>query len=89
VTGPIARLLRLMPPVARGHRGGRCGCPLCHRAERAARTAIGMPPRHPERITRELPGRDEEWLAALTEELWPEDEYAEIITEIRRQEGQP
>ena len=57
--------------------------PLARRQERAARTAIGMPARHPERIIRELPHRDEEWLAATAACLWPDDEYAEIIRDTR------
>jgi hypothetical protein len=41
---------------------------------------IGFPTvRHPEILARELPGRDEEWLAALGARLWPEDEYAEML----------
>ena len=55
-----------------------CG-PLARRRERAARTAIGMPARHPERITAELRRRDEDWLAGLATDLWPEDEYAQIV----------
>ena len=47
------------------HVRGRCGCPVCDTTERDARAAIGMPAAHPERITRELPGGQEEWLAAL------------------------
>ena len=68
---------------------GRCGCPLCNRAEWQARAAIGMSARHPERLTRELPRQQEEYLAALADGLWPDDEYAGIIAELRRQEGQP
>jgi hypothetical protein len=83
VTGRIARLLRLLPALVRGHRGGRCGCPLCHHAERTARAALGMPIKHPERIARDLPDHHEEWLAELATTLWPDDEYTEIITEIR------
>jgi hypothetical protein len=48
------------------------------RRERSARAAIGMPAHHPERITRELPRGQEEWLAALCTALWPDDEYADI-----------
>ena len=47
-----------------------------------------MAARHPERITRELPRGQEEYLAALADTLWPGDEYAAIITELRR-EDQP
>ena len=62
------------------HVRGRCGCPVCDTTERDARAAIGMPAAHPEKITRELPGGQEEWLAALAAALWPGDEYAAIIT---------
>lgn len=67
---------------------GRCSCPLCSHAERQVRTAIGMARKHPEWLTRELPARQEEYLAALADQMWPDDEYAAIITELRRQEGQ-
>jgi hypothetical protein len=41
---------------------------------------LGFPTaRHPESITRELPGAQEEWLAGIAAALWPEDEYVEII----------
>jgi hypothetical protein len=65
----------------------RAGGPLARRRERAARAAIGMPARHPERITAELPGREEQWLAALAAELWPEDEYAQIVRDTRPDGG--
>jgi hypothetical protein len=42
---------------------------------------------HPENLTAELPEADEEWLAALADELWPEDEYADLITEHGRRIG--
>lgn len=61
-------------------------CLRSRKAERNARKAAGMPARHPERITRELPESHEEWLAALAAELWPADEYAEIIAETRRED---
>jgi len=57
------------------------------RRERSARAAIGMPARHPEHITRELPRRQENWLAALCAELWPDDEYTGIITDVLRDCG--
>jgi len=41
-------------------------------------TEAGCPTsRHPESLTRELPEADEEWLAAIEAELWPDDEYAD------------
>lgn len=73
----VARVLGRLP-VVRGFR--------TRRAERRARKAIAMPARHPERITSELPERDEVWLAALAALLWPDDEYTAIITETRREE---
>jgi hypothetical protein len=82
----IAGLLCL--PVPGGH-AGQCRCPLCSHGERQARAALGMPDRHPERITRELAPPLEEWLASVAAGLWPDDEYADIIPELRRQEGQP
>ncbi len=54
------------------------------RKERAARAAIGMPAGHPELITRR-PGRGE-WrqLTAWLEEMWPNDEYTEIVADVWR-----
>jgi hypothetical protein len=66
----------------------RCGCPVCNPAELEQRDVIGMPYRHPESITRELPTGQEEELAALAAELWPDDEWTGIILEVRRAEGQ-
>jgi hypothetical protein len=60
----------------------------CTREELEFRALIGMPALHPESIIRELPGRQEKGLAALANELWPDDEWAGIITEIRGTEGQ-
>jgi hypothetical protein len=68
------------------HVRGRCGCLACDWAEREARATIGMPAWHPERITRELPGGQEEWLAALAAALWPEEEYTAIIAEVWRED---
>jgi hypothetical protein len=68
------------------HVRGRCGCPACSKGERDARTAIGMPVAHPERITRELPAGQEQWLAALAAALWPDEEYTAIITEVWRED---
>lgn len=89
MTAAAVRLACWLAALARGHRGGRCGCLGCRKAERDARAAIGMPLRHPERITGGLPGQDEEWLAGLADALWPDEEYAEIIIEIRRREDRP
>lgn len=55
--------------------------------EAAARQAIGMPARHPERITRGLRRRQEKWLAAVAAELWPADEYARIVRDTRPGRG--
>lgn len=49
------------------------------RAERQSRAVMGMAPRHPERLTGELPAAQEDWLTAAAEEMWPQDEYTEII----------
>ncbi|SNT61850.1 hypothetical protein SAMN05443665_106625 [Actinomadura meyerae] len=46
-----------------------------------SRTATDPPPpeaAHPESMTAELDPGDEEYLAALADELWPEDEYLEL-----------
>lgn len=80
------RVLAWFLERAGAHVRGRCGCPLCSKAERDARAAIGMPARHPERIIRELPGGQEEWLAALAAALWPEEEYTAIITGTWRED---
>lgn len=84
MTAFLARVLAWLRAPLAAHRRGQCGCPLCSKAERDARTAIGMPARHPEQITRELPGGQEEYLAAVAEALWPDDEYAAIIAELWR-----
>ena len=56
------------------------------RREQAARTAIGMPPGHPELLTRKP--RRAEWrhLAAWITELWPRDEYIAIVTDALRKD---
>lgn len=78
MTGPlIARLARL------AHAGG----PLARHRERVARAVLGMPARHPERITRGLSFAQEEWLAALAGRLWPADEYAQILRDTRPDSG--
>lgn len=73
----------------RRQHAARCGCPLCNPAELEQRDVIGMPVRHPESIIRELPTWQEEALAELAAELWPTDEWSEIILDVRRAEGQP
>lgn len=83
VTAVLARLAGRMSARSRG----RCPCPLCSLAERRARARLGMPLRHPERVTRELPGHQEEQLAALAAELWPAGEWTEITTQTWK-EGQ-
>ncbi len=73
----ITALAARLASLARG------GGPLARRRERTARAAIGMPARHPERITRGLRRRHEEWLTGLAARLWPGDEYAEIVRDCR------
>jgi hypothetical protein len=85
VSAAVAWVLRRLAALARGH-ARRCGCPACDKTERDARRLIGMPIRHPERITRDLPAGQDEWLAALADQLWPDDEYTAIITELRRKD---
>jgi hypothetical protein len=68
---------------------GRCACPLCDQQERGMREMLGMPRLHPESLTRGLPAGQEEELAALADELWPDEEWTGIIIEVRRAEGQP
>jgi hypothetical protein len=54
------------------------------RRRRRPLVILGLPtPRHPESLERVLPEGDEEWLAELGAELWPFDEYGEIIRELR------
>ena len=79
LTTLLRRVLGWLCVHTDAHVRGWCPCPACDRGERAARTAYRMPIRHPERITRELPAAQEEWLAAIAAELWPADEYTAII----------
>jgi hypothetical protein len=76
----VARLL--------GRHAAWCGCPLCDRDEREMRAMLGMAALHPELLARELPAAQEEELAALASEAWPDDEWTLIIIEARRAEGQ-
>ena len=86
MTGRLDRLIAWLCARLDAHVRGRCGCPACDHAERDARTAIGVPATHPERITRELPPGQEDWLAAVAAVLWPDDEYTAIIASTRREE---
>jgi hypothetical protein len=56
------------------------------RRERIARTAIGMPARHPEQVTRKLGRAEWKQFAAWCAELWPHDEYTAIVTDTHRQD---
>lgn len=42
---------------------------------------------HPESLTAELPEADEEWLGELADELWPNCEYSDLISEHGRRIG--
>jgi hypothetical protein len=84
---PWKLLSRLAARLLRRHATA-CACPLCDPQEQEMRAVLSMPARHPELLTRELPADQEEALAALAARLWPDDEWAEIIIEIRRAEGQ-
>ena len=46
-----------------------------------------MAPGHPERLTAELPADDEAGLVIRCTELWPEDEYLDLIPVRGRQGG--
>ena len=97
-TSPVARAAiytRHLPAALRQRIGpaARAGDPQpsaqkrrIGRREQAARSAIGMPPGHPELLTRK-PGRAE-WrhLAAWITELWPRDEYTAIVTDVLRRD---
>jgi hypothetical protein len=82
VTALLDRVIAWLCAHLGAHVRGRCGCPFCSKAERDARAALGMPARHPERLTRDLPAGQESYLAALADALWPDDEYAAIIAEL-------
>jgi hypothetical protein len=47
--------------------------------------ADGLPAEHPESMVLELAPADEVGLAALSDELWPADEYQQIVAEDYRQ----
>lgn len=83
-----SRLIRRLAAIIADHYPGSCGCPLCSRAERRARLKIGMPLLHPERITRNLSAAQEELLAQLAQQMWPDDEYVAIIREPGTEPGQ-
>ena len=84
----LRKIIALLAGRLRRH-AGRCACPLCDQQERGMREMLGMPGLHPELLTRELPAGQEEDLAALADELWPDDEWTAIVIEARRAEGQP
>lgn len=68
----MRHLARLVAAVIRPcRRGG----PLARFGEREARDVLGMPPGHPEKLTRPLRRADERMLAALAARTWPDDEY--------------
>ncbi len=70
--GRLARFLAALPgPRRRGV--------LPRPGEREARDVLGMPPGHPENLTRPLRRADERTLTALCGELRPHDEYAREI----------
>jgi len=73
------RVLAWLCDHADAHVRGWCPCPVCDPSERDARPRLGMPARHPEFITRDLPAGQDEHLAAIAAELWPADEYEAII----------
>jgi hypothetical protein len=83
VTRPRRGLRRLL---ARVHVCAACRCPACDKTEQHARAQLGMPRLHPERITRTPRHREETWLRAAEAVLWPDDEYAAIILEFRRED---
>jgi hypothetical protein len=86
VTARRFRRLRQLAARLRPHVRGACRCPACDKTEQAARTKLGMPRLHPERIARELPAGQEELLAALASALWPDDEYTAITEEFWRKD---
>jgi hypothetical protein len=51
----------------------------------AAVRADGLPAEHPESMDLELVPADEVWLAMISDELWPCDEYQQIVAEDYRQ----
>jgi hypothetical protein len=86
----IVRLAGLLArPCDRCRHPARIACPAAHQDELEMRAVLGMPPQHPESLTRELPAGQEKYLADLAAGQWPDDEWTEIIIEIRRAEGQP
>ena len=84
----LRRILTRLAARLFGRHCRACCCPLCNQDEREMRAMLRMPARHPELLTRELDSAQEEELGAWASELWPADEWAEIIIEIRRAEGQ-
>jgi hypothetical protein len=76
VVATVAGWLRI---DVQGDHANRCRCPFCNQAERAAREEMGMPVRHPERVTDCLSARQEDYLEVLATRLWPGDEYLAIL----------
>ncbi|WP_037559659.1 hypothetical protein [Spirillospora albida] len=64
----VPNLLRPMAPARPGPRT---------RRRRTGRARSEPPVPHPESMTAELDPGDEEYLASLADELWPDDEYLE------------
>ena len=88
--GQIAAALRRRVQRASTSAGASATAPGARRQvsrrEQAARAAIGMPPGHPELLTRKP--RRAEWrhLATWITELWPRDEYTAIVTDAWRRD---
>jgi hypothetical protein len=57
------------------------------RKETVARTAVGMPSRHPELVARQPRQGEWELLATWLAELWPNDEYIAIVTDAWHQDS--
>lgn len=59
------------------------------RKERLARAALDMPAEHPELVTGKPSRAEWKQLTVWLAEMWPNDEYSEIVTEARRQDRPP
>lgn len=78
----LIRILRLIRRISRAQAG--CTCPACETTEQQVRASLGMPRLHPERFVVALPDDQEEYLAALAAELWPDGEWMQVADEFRR-----